>query len=130
MLQLKVLSGKKAGCEISARHFPFRVGRSAEDDLQLEDAGVWERHAEVDFFPPDGLILHAQPEAFVTINGNPVQQALLRNGDLLELGGVKIELALSPAPQRSFAGREWLTWGALGTLVLSQMALIYWLLEQ
>ncbi len=35
MIQLSILSGKKAGTQTVARRFPFRIGRAAENELQL-----------------------------------------------------------------------------------------------
>ena len=47
MVQFKIVSGKMAGTEQVARRFPFRIGRSAEADLRLEDDGVWDDHLEL-----------------------------------------------------------------------------------
>ena len=44
MLQICVLSGRKAGTVCVARRFPFGIGRTASMDLCLEDDGVWNRH--------------------------------------------------------------------------------------
>ena len=46
MVQLNILSGKKAGTRTVARHFPFRIGRAAGNELQLEDDGVWDQHLD------------------------------------------------------------------------------------
>jgi len=63
----------------------------------------------------------------VAVNGQRVQEAVLRNGDLIEAGSVKMRFGLSPAPQHSLRLREGLTWFALAVLCLGQVALIYWL---
>src|SRR5256885_2853798 len=83
MVQLKVLSGKQAGAVTVARRFPFIVGRDASANLRLEEEGVWERHLERDLQMPEGFVLIVNPKARATVNDQPVQQALLRNGDLL-----------------------------------------------
>ncbi len=44
MIQLNVLSGKKAGSQAVVRRFPFRVGRAPDNHLQLDDDGVWDQH--------------------------------------------------------------------------------------
>ena len=89
MVQLKVLSGKKAGTAWVARRFPVRIGRSAAADLQLEEDGVWDQHLQLDFDPAEGIVLSAQPNALATVNGQPVQQTVLRNGDAIEIGSLK-----------------------------------------
>jgi hypothetical protein len=57
----------------------------------------------------------------------PLPRALLRNGDMITLGGVTLRFSLSPLQQSGAALREWLTWIALGALCLGQVAAIYWL---
>ena len=127
MLQLKILTGKRAGAQWVARRFPVRIGRAADADLSLEEAGVWDSHVEIAVDPAKGFVLSLQPGAFASINSQPVEQAVLRDGDLLELGAVKLQFSLSPTRHRSLRVREVLTWIALALLCLGQVALIYWL---
>ena len=129
MVQLKILSGKKAGTELVARHFPFCVGRSSACELCLDEPGVWEKHFQIELHSPDGFVLIAQPNTSVTIDGKSVQQTALRNGDTIEIGQAKILFGLSQMKQKSLALREWLTWMALVALCLVQIALIYQLLR-
>ncbi len=128
MVQLHVLTGKKAGTQAVARRFPFRVGRSSQAALVLEDAGVWDRHLEIDLRPAHGAVLTASDEALTLVNGETVREAALRNGDIIELGAVKLRFGLSATRQRSLRWRETLTWIVLAAFCLGQVALIYWLL--
>ena len=73
MVQLRILSGKMAGVDITARHFPFCIGRSAAADLQLPEDGVWERHLELSLDPATGYVLTASPDALAAINGQPIR---------------------------------------------------------
>ena len=127
MLQLKILTGKKAGAQWVARHFPVWIGRSPQADLSLEEEGVWDYHVNISVDPSQGFVLSLQPGAFASINSQPVEQAVLRNGDLIELGALKLQFGLSPTRHRSLRLREALTWIALALLCLGQVALIYWL---
>lgn len=129
MVQLKILSGTKAGTTWVARRFPVRIGRSPSADLQLEEQGVWDQHLQLDFQPGTGFILNAQPNALAAVNGQPVQQTLLRNGDTLELGSLKMQFWLSETRQSGLRLRESLTWIAIAAISLGQIALIYWLLR-
>ena len=129
MLQLAILSGKMAGAQAVARHFPFRIGRAPAADLRLEEDGIWEQHLEINLNPAEGFLLTVQPNALAAINGQRVEQALLRNGDVIELGAVRLHFGLSGTRQRGLRVRELLTWIALGALCLSQVFLIYKLLE-
>jgi len=71
----------------------------------------------------------AHPRALTNINGQPVQQAFLRNGDLIEVGSLKIQFWLSATRQRGLRTREFLTWFALAALCVGQIVLIYGLLS-
>ena len=129
MIQLNVLTGKQAGTQWVAGRFPFQVGRAAADALVLDDPGVWEQHFNIDVDSTDGVVLSASPDAFTTVNGQTVLQTVLRSGDIIEAGSVKLRFALSPTRQTGLRLREILTWTALGALCLGQVALIYWLME-
>jgi pSer/pThr/pTyr-binding forkhead associated (FHA) protein len=129
MIQLKILSGKKAGAVWSARHFPVRIGRSAGSDLQLEEHGVWDEHLRIGLNPAAGFALETQPDALVTVNGQPVQRAVLRNGDTLEVGSVKIQFWLKEARQRGLRMQEALVWAVIAVVTTLQMALFYWLIQ-
>jgi hypothetical protein len=63
------------------------------------------------------------------VNDAPVRRAVLRNGDVISLGALKIRFSLGPVRQSSLAPREWLTWLALAALCLGQVALVYWLIR-
>ncbi len=127
MIQLKILSGKKAGAVWVARRFPVRIGRAPAADLQLADEGVWDQHLQLDFHRGDGFFLNAQSGALATVNGEPVENTRLRNGDSIELGAVKLRFWLAETRQAGLRYREWLTWAALTAVCLAQIALIYWL---
>lgn len=129
MVQLKIVSGKKAGASWVTRRFPVRIGRSAGIDLQLEEDGVWDQHIQLDFRPPDGFVLTGHPDARTCLNDQPVQRALLRNGDVIEIGAAKIQFWLSESLQEGLRFREWLTWTAIATISVGQIGLIYLLLR-
>ena len=129
MVQLQFLSGTRAGTVAVARRFPWTVGRLASADFRLEDQGVWERHLVLNLKFPDGFILNVQSDALATVNGQRVREVLLRNGDLIEIGPIKILFWLSETRQWSLRAREILTCVSLGLLSLGQVGLIYWLLR-
>lgn len=116
-----------AGTEWVARRFPVRIGRSPPCAVCLDDDGVWDPHAEVRLVRKEGFVFAVQGEALASINGQSVQQAVLRNGDVIELGSARLLFSLGPTRQRSLRLREALTWLALIALCAGQAALIYWL---
>lgn len=127
MVRLEVLSGKKAGTAWVARRFPIRLGRSGESDFRAEEPGVWEDHAEIAADPTEGWIMQARADAPVRINGQPAQRAVLRNGDAIELGSLKLRFRLEGVRQKGLALRESLVWAILVGITLCQIALLWWL---
>ena len=118
-----------AGTVEVARHFPFRIGRSSAADLRVEEDGVWDDHLELAFDSQAGFVLTAQPNALAAINGQPFQEAVLRNGDCIEIGALKIRFWLGETRQASLRLREWATWTGLVLITAAQVGLIYWLVR-
>jgi pSer/pThr/pTyr-binding forkhead associated (FHA) protein len=124
MVQLKILSGKKAGTDWVARRFPVRIGRAPTMDLQLEEDGIWDQHLILTFEPQSGVSVSTEEQALARVNGEPAAQTPLRNGDLIELGPVKLQFWLSDTRQGSLRLREALTWTGIVAITLAQFALI------
>jgi pSer/pThr/pTyr-binding forkhead associated (FHA) protein len=129
MVQFDILSGKKAGTRAVARHFPFRIGRAPGNELQLEDDGVWDQHLAIEFHAPSGFSLATASEALTTVNGGPVQNVVLRNGDTITAGSVKLQFWLAAARQGSLRLRENFIWALLALVTLGQFLLLYWLIR-
>jgi pSer/pThr/pTyr-binding forkhead associated (FHA) protein len=128
MFQLRLLTGKTAGAEIGVCRFPFWIGRGVRDHLRVEADGVWERHLELRILDR-GVALESRPEARTHINGQRVARALLRNGDLIEIGSQKLQFWLAPVRQHGLLLREITTWLALVALVALQVVLLTHLAE-
>ena len=129
MIQLNILSGKQAGAHEVARHFPFHIGRAPGNELQLEDDGVWDQHLTLEFHPQSGFNLATAPDALVTVNGEPVKNTTLRNGDTITVGSVKLQFWLAAATQGSLRVREGFVWTLLALVTLGQIILLYWLIR-
>jgi predicted component of type VI protein secretion system len=128
VIQLTVLSGEMVGALWVARRFPVRIGRAAASDLRLEADGVWDQHLVLDL-GREGFSLRVQPNALARVNGQPVAESRLRNGDTIELGGVRLQFWLSPVRQRSLWLQEALSWGAILAVSLGQIGLLYWIIR-
>jgi pSer/pThr/pTyr-binding forkhead associated (FHA) protein len=129
MIQLNVLSGKAAGNQTVARHFPFRIGRAAQNDLQLDDDGIWDQHLTLEFQKPEGFRLTTSGDALAAVNNEPVRDKILRNGDTITAGSVKIQFWLAAARQRSLRLGENFVWALLLGVTIGQLVLIYWLIS-
>lgn len=129
MVQLNVLSGKKAGSQTVVRRFPFRIGRAPQNDLPLDDDGVWDSHLALELQRDnDRFILVVAPNALATVNNQSIETAPLRNGDIISLGSVKLQFWLAAVKQRGLRLRELFVWALLLLVTLAQFVLIYWLL--
>ena len=129
MIQLNILSGEKAGTQSVIRHFPFRIGRAAGNELQLEDDGVWDQHFTMEFQKQEGFKLMTSANALTTVNGESVQNKILHNGDTITAGSVKIQFWLAAARQRSLLIRELFLWALIAAVTAVQFALVYWLIH-
>ena len=125
MIDLHVLSGKKAGSRVVVGHFPFHIGRLPQNDLPLEDDGVWDRHLTLEFREKDGFHVATTANAIATINGKQVEKSRLHNGDIITVGSAKLQFWLAPAPQRGLSLRENLVWALLILITLGQFILIF-----
>jgi pSer/pThr/pTyr-binding forkhead associated (FHA) protein len=124
MIQLQLLCGRKAGSRAVASHFPFRIGRAAQNHLLLEDDGVWDQHLTLEFKEREGFHLVTTAHAIAAVNGKPVENTILRNGDIITVGSAKIQFWLAPAPQHGLRSREGFVWALLILVTLCQFFLI------
>ena len=129
MVQLNIISGKKAGGQTVARRFPFRIGRAAGNELQLDDDGVWDRHLALEFQRESGFTLTTESNALAAVNSRPVQSAVLHNGDLITLGSVQLQFWLGAARQRGLRASEFCVWTLIVVVTALQVALVYWLIR-
>jgi len=129
MVCLHILSGKMAGDRQIVRHFPFRIGRATENNLLLDDDGVWHCHLTLNFQREEGFTLQTEAGAFVAVNDEPQTAARLRNGDIISFGSAKFQFWLTAPLQRSLRLRELSVWGILAAVTLLQIALLVTLLR-
>jgi pSer/pThr/pTyr-binding forkhead associated (FHA) protein len=125
MIDLHVLSGKKAGSRVVVSHFPFHIGRVSQNDLPLDDDGIWDRHLTLEFHDKDGFHAAATANAIATVNGVQVEKSRLHNGDVITIGSAKLQFWLAPAPQRGLSLRENFVWGLLILVTVGQFILIF-----
>src|SRR5262245_4576183 len=105
MVQFKILSGKKAGVSEVVSRFPLQIGRSASADLALDENGVWDRHLCVQFDSKIGFIAVPETDAIVAINGQRIQEAVLRSGDIIDVGGARLQFWLADPRQAGLSVR-------------------------
>ncbi len=127
MFLITLLSGRLAGRFVEIRSLPFRVGRAAENDMILEEKGVRALHVE---FIREGnaCLLKCQESASMILNGQTSTEAVLRNGDYIEIGSVKLRFDLAPVVLLDLRGREMVVWAFVVAVFLVQFWVVYRLL--
>lgn len=128
MVQLNILSGNKAGDIFVSRHFPVRLGRASSGQLQLEEPGIWDEHLKLEL-AREGFLLKVEPGALARVNGELISETRLRNGDVIEIGVVKLQFWLSAVVQKRLVLREALNWITVAAILLAQVAILYRLLR-
>jgi pSer/pThr/pTyr-binding forkhead associated (FHA) protein len=118
-----------AGTSWVVRRFPVQIGRGDGAELRLEDQGIWDRHLSLEWDASKGFLVKTYPDALARVNGSPVTESVLRNGDLIEMGSTKIQFWLAPARQSGLRLGELLTWSAVVAVTLSEVAILYLLLK-
>ena len=129
MIQFSILSGKQAGTVMAARHFPFRIGRSDRMHWQTDASGVWDEHVEIRLNAREGFSLHALSRGLAVINRQPVTEGALRNGDVIEIGALRLQFWLGETRGKRLGWREAMVWGGIAAVIAGQTALVHWLLN-
>jgi pSer/pThr/pTyr-binding forkhead associated (FHA) protein len=127
MVQFEVLTGAQAGTICPLWQFPAHIGRARAAALTLNDAGVWDQHLTIECDGGEGFSAALQPDALATINGQPFTRQRLRNGDVLELGAVKLRFWIAASTQHGLRWREAALWLGLLSFLALQAGLL-WLL--
>jgi predicted component of type VI protein secretion system len=123
MVQFRILSGQQAGKVYASHDFPVQIGRGPAAHLRLTDPGVWDQHLEVRL-DGDGFFARLHANAIGLVNGQKFEEVRLRNGDILEAGGAKLQFWLDEVKTPAMTWREGATWIALGLLTAGQVALM------
>ncbi|MBN1476530.1 FHA domain-containing protein [Candidatus Sumerlaeota bacterium] len=98
---LTVVKGKQRGKEFILDGERTMIGRSPECDIQLSDWRVAKTHAHVLRRGPRFLIEDLGTWGAIHVNGAPVKETMLREGDLIQIGGTRMTFRLLPSGVRS-----------------------------
>ena len=129
MIRLQVINGGRAGEVFEVSHYPAVLGRSAALPICLEDPGVWDKHARIELDPAEGFSLVIEPKAIGSVNGNPVESARLRNGDLIDLGSARLRFWISDPERKSLVWREAVVWIGLVGITIAEGLVLFFLLR-
>jgi pSer/pThr/pTyr-binding forkhead associated (FHA) protein len=128
MVQLNVLSEENLPQLFQSKSFPVRIGRGEDCHLQLTDTGIWANHLELNLNKDHQFTIRTTSEATAMVNGQPLEGLqLLHNGDLIEIGMVKIQFWLGTVQQKTLGIREFAVWALLLIVTVVEIYLLRWL---
>jgi pSer/pThr/pTyr-binding forkhead associated (FHA) protein len=96
---LSVVAGPKTGVNFEfLNHSTFLVGRGPWAHLRLsEDSHFSRHHFRIEFHPPDCHLSDLGSRSGTFVNGNRVNSALLRDGDVISVSDTKIRVCVNGA---------------------------------
>lgn len=80
--------------QIPVRSARFSMGRALDNDLVLEGVGVSRHHAQVEHRHSRYILRDLNSTHGTLVNGQPIQEVLLRDGDTITLGGLRLTFRL------------------------------------
>ncbi len=92
------ISGKYRGEELLLDRSPIRLGRSDENDLQIDHPSISRRHVKLHLDNGIWKVMDAESRNGVRVNGEPYAQIGLRHGDTLEIGHLRFAFAEAGKP--------------------------------
>ncbi|MFN8470769.1 MAG: DUF3662 and FHA domain-containing protein [Anaerolineae bacterium] len=84
--------------QIPVRSARFSMGRALDNDLVLEGSGVSRHHAQVEHRYSRYVLRDLNSTHGTLVNGQPVQEVVLRDGDIITLGGERLTFRLTAPP--------------------------------
>src|SRR5581483_4715681 len=81
---------------LPVQQYPFAIGRAEGNDLMLPDVRVSRRHAIIEESGDRVLLRDLRSRNGSTVNGRPVAEAELCDGDRLAFGGFEVVVRKSP----------------------------------
>ncbi len=88
---LRLLNGPGKDRTFTIRAPITTIGRGLDNDLVLESTDVSRHHARIEYADDAFHLLDLGSTNGTRVNGRPVQQAALRDGDQIEFGSVQLQ---------------------------------------
>jgi pSer/pThr/pTyr-binding forkhead associated (FHA) protein len=126
MVQLELTSGKNTQL-IPVDTFPCNIGRAGKNTVCITSRGVWDEHASITFDSETGFSIVTQGRGTLIVNGEPADQARLKNGDHLELGSARLRFWLAPVSAPDSSNTDLLFWSLIAAVFATMIGLMLWL---
>ncbi len=87
------IAGSWRGKELILDRTPIRIGRSDENDVQIDHPSISRKHCRLHLEGASWKVMDAESKNGVRVNDEPYAAIALRNGDVLEIGHLKFIFA-------------------------------------
>ncbi|MBX7115434.1 MAG: FHA domain-containing protein [Myxococcaceae bacterium] len=137
--RLVVLNTDFAGREFACIRSQLTIGRTEDNDVAIDHRSLSQNHCKlVRDEQGDWRVIDLASTNGLLVNGETYQQSVLKAGDVLELGHVKLKFVRagdrvslpSETDEAESQGTRAPMWVGLAALVLAAVAIGYWVLNQ
>ena len=87
------IAGSWRGRELILDRSPIRIGRSGENDVEIDHPSISRKHCRLHLEGESWKVMDAESRNGVRVNDEPYATIALRNGDVLEIGHLKFMFA-------------------------------------
>ena len=87
------ISGTCRGKELVLDRSPIRLGRSEENDVEIDHPSISRKHCRLHLDAGTWKVMDAESRNGVRVNGEPYAASGLRHGDVLEIGHLRFAFA-------------------------------------
>ncbi len=87
------IAGSWRGKELILDRTPIRIGRSGENDVEIDHPSISRKHCRLHLEGESWKVMDAESKNGVRVNDEPYAAIALRNGDVLEIGHLKFIFA-------------------------------------
>lgn len=124
MLQLQRVDSGLQGGAVVLKKYPSMIGQSPECDARIQGPGVWDRHAGFEIANDLKVVVTPVGQALLLVNHAPVSLAVLKSGDLLQIGSCSFRVSLSPPRQTALWKYESAVWLMAVAMIALQVLLV------
>ena len=124
MFSLTIVEGRQRGQRVDLNKYPFVIGSNSDAHLKLSEPGVWSNHLVVELADNKGPALRRLGDGTVSLNSDPVEVSVLRNGDLINIGAAVLRFGLSPAKRKPLTFLNSASWTAIIAIVVLEIVLL------
>ncbi len=101
MARLRTLASDGAGCEVELKPGINRLGRAEDNDFQILDPTVSAHHCVIEYKEGVAIVRDLGSTNGTFVNALPVQEAILKHGQVLRLGTFELLYEQEPRETKS-----------------------------